>query len=162
MNLTVDIELAAAIELAMHAELEAAGFYKRAAAGCLDPRGKDMFAQLERFERSHFENLKELRAGLGGERIWQGYAGTDFLPGRPGEGVDLDAPAKQADIDALQLAIEAERRAQAHYDDLAARAKQEAVVEMFRKLSVEEALHEKVLQDQFYALSNQGHWMWGE
>jgi rubrerythrin len=156
-----DLQLIDAIELALQAEADAQVFYTAAAAACGDPRGKDMFAQLARFEQSHFENLKLLRANLTGES-WSGYTGTEFRLDAPGGGAELDTLQIKSDIDAINLAIQAERKAADGYADLAEKARDPQVVDMFRKLSAEESLHLKVLEDQFFALSNEGHWVWGE
>ncbi|MDP8223792.1 MAG: ferritin family protein [Candidatus Lernaella stagnicola] len=157
-----DFSLADAIDLAMQAEADAAAFYAAAAESSTDPRGQDMFGQLARFERAHFESLKRLRESLlSGD--WPGYTGTEFLPERPGGNAGtLDDVEKAAAVDVINIALEAEQKAEQAYLDLAERAQAPEIVEMFRKLASEESLHHKVLEDQFYALTNEGHWKWGE
>jgi rubrerythrin len=34
--------------------------------------------------------------------------------------------------------------------------------EMFKKLAREEELHERILNDQYYSLNNNGVWTWGD
>jgi rubrerythrin len=157
-----DRELAAAIELAMHAEAEAEAFYTRAGESTGDPRGRDMFAQLARFEHHHYVSLQRLHEALRGD--FPGYqAAAALLPERPSAApLTLGEQQRKNDVDALTIAIAAETKAAASYRDLSARALADAVKKMFAKLAEEEELHRKVLEDQFFALTNASRWNWGD
>lgn len=162
MTEVADLNLASAIELAMASEKEAEAFYRRAADASADPRGKSMFRQLADFENSHYLNLQRLRGQLGGAPF-DGYAGTAFLPEKPAAApVALSDLQIKTDTEAIALAITAEKKAREAYLNLEKQAVSPVVKNMFAKLAAEEELHRKVLEDQFYALSNQGHWIWGE
>ena len=151
-----------AVKMAMNAEQEAAAFYEKAAGNTGDPRGRDMFLQLVTFEKSHYVALGKLQSSLeGGE--FQAYKGTAFSATKPGVPLSDFSPKRlKTDIDALNFAIEAEKKARATYLDLAGSAPGQEVADFFKKLAAEEQLHQKVLEDQFYALSNRGYWTWGE
>jgi rubrerythrin len=162
MDAQTDLQLQAAIDLAIKAELEAEDFYAKAAVASADPRGRDMFQKLARFERHHYESLKRLRETFG-EGSAAAYLGFSLLPEAPTAAASpLSDAQRQTDLDAIDTAISAERRAQAAYAELAARAVAPAVKRLFERLADEEALHEKVLQDQYLALANRGYWTWGE
>lgn len=147
-----------AVKLAMEAEKRAAEFYHQASEHTSDPKGRDMFAQLERFELKHYENLETYLEG-----DFREYKGTEFeefktaLSPQTYEGDGLTN-----DIDAISYAIEAEKKAKAAYRDLAALAAEERIVAFFNKLVYEEDLHRRLLEDQYFALSNKGYWTWGE
>jgi len=155
-------EMAAAVQLAMNAELEASSFYAKAAEVTADPRGRDMFAQLADFEKKHYRHLQNFFESMqGGE--FAGYDGSAFAHVNPEKpSVDLSEHQIKSDIDAINLAVAAEKKAKSTYQDLADKAEDDKVRDFFAKLVEEEDLHRRILEDQFYALSNEGHWTWGE
>lgn len=158
-NKTVWID---AVRLAMKAEQGAAEFYAKAAERTGDPRGRDMFAQLAAFEKSHYTALGSMleNAQTGAFAPYAGTGFADFRPEQPA--APLSETNMKSDIDALTIAIDAEKKAQAAYREMAESADDPEVLALFHKLAEEEAMHKKVLEDQVYALSNQGHWTWGE
>lgn len=150
-----------AIRLAMEAELEASAFYRQAAQKTNDPKGKDMFTQLADFERGHYRHLERLLES--GAVKFTGYEGLSFKQAKPGvPAKELAGGDRQTDIEAIKLAIKAEEKAHQAYLELAEKAGNSTVKDMFAKLAEEENLHRRILQDQFYSLSNQGLWVWGE
>jgi rubrerythrin len=155
-----DIE---AIKLAMEAEKEAYQTYSRAAKKTVDPKGRDMFQQLSEFEMNHYQKLKDLLKSLQEEGEWILYEGTSlkkkFIP------LKMKKPKGQeqlTDMDALKIAIREEKKAQAYYRSLAELAKDPRGRDMYKRLANEEALHEKLLNDQYYSLQNTGLWSWGD
>jgi rubrerythrin len=151
-----------AIELAIEAERKAAAFYAAAADKAIDPRGRDMFRQLARFEQGHYEYLLGARDSLAAGKDYPVYPGTDFEPTRFDARVPIDEAAKSDLVGAITIAIDAERRAEAEYRRLAEAARGDAGRAFFLRLAQEEGLHEKVLAIQFYAIANQGQWTWGD
>ena len=146
----------------MQAEQVAAEFYEQAAKRTSNPKGRDMFMQLASFEQAHYRILKKYLESLGVGKF-EGYEGTSFSEIPPQ--VQQSSPtgdSLQTDLDALTLAIEAEKKARAAYIDLAKNSTDDSVSSFFLKLASEENLHRKVLEDQFYTLSNKGLWTWGE
>ena len=151
-----------AIDLAMVVERKAAAFYADAAAHAADPRGRDLFAQLARFEEGHYEYLKRARESVAAGTDYPVYAGRDFEPARFDQAVPVERAARADVTGILSLAMEAERRAEAEYGRLADAASTVAARAFFLKLAQEEALHEKVLGIQFYSINNRGLWTWGD
>lgn len=152
-----------AIRMAMQAEREAFLHYLKASRGTRDPRGREMFRQLSGFEANHYRKLRTLSESLEAKGEWIAYDGTSLKPGaQPLKAEKLSGPDRLNDLDALKIAIQAEKKAQAYYRSMAELTGDGRGKEMFRRLAEEEALHEKLLNDQYYALHNTGIWSWGD
>jgi rubrerythrin len=65
-------------------------------------------------------------------------------------------------MDALKAAIREEKKTQNYYRSMAELAKDPRGKDMYKRLADEEALHEKILNDQYYSLHNTGVWSWGD
>jgi len=154
------------IETAMAAEKDANNFYSRAAQKTKDPKGRDMFSQLADFEMNHFRHLKDLYDSLKGEGKWIAYPGTTFsVKGKKistGLSIGEEVGSQADDLDALSMAVKEERKAQKYYSEMAGKTADPLGKDMFKKLAREEELHERVLNDQFYSLNNNGVWTWGD
>jgi rubrerythrin/DNA-directed RNA polymerase subunit RPC12/RpoP len=152
-----------AIEIAMHAEKEASQFYAQASKKTKDPKGREMFLELSRFEAHHYDKLKELLKSLEERKEWILYSGTHLkaksIP------LKIERPKGQeqlSDMDALKIAIREEKKARSFYSSMAELTQDPRGKDMYKRLADEEALHEKVLNDQYYSLHNTGVWSWGD
>ena len=162
-----NVDMLGAIELAMEAEHKAHIFYKDGAEKSEHPQGKDLFLQLADFERSHYEHLKKLYESLSSSGNYINYAGTSFSKSKVEVKGEIEGePKKNEVLEILNLAIEAEREAQQRYEDLAGQTTDTSGQEMFKKLSEEERLHLRILNDEFFNLANKGAWssksLWSE
>lgn len=153
-----------ALDIAMDAELKAQAFYAQAAVEIRDPQGRDLLGRLAAFEQHHYEKLAELARSLqeNGQFIeYEGRTVDQFLPqvGR-GEtaGILLEQMKDEAGI--LSKAIENEKLAGERYQVLAEETTDPAGQDMFRQLANEEKVHQRILEDEFFSLSNQGTWAW--
>ena len=159
---TVQADLKA-IENAMKAEKEASQFYSKAAKMTRNPKGKDMFQQLSEFEMNHYTKLKELSQSIQKNGEWILYSGTSFKKKPIPLKIDkLKGQEQLTDMDALKIGIREEKKAQFYYRSMAELTKDPRGKDMFKHLANEEALHEKVLNDQYYSLHNTGVWSWGD
>ena len=154
------------IKTAMAAEKDAHNFYSSAAQKTQNPKGKDMFSQLADFEMNHFRHLKQLYDSLKGEDKWIAYSGTTF-PTKRGKiskelSVGEEVGSQADDLDALSIAIKEERKAHEYYLEMARGTADPLGKDTFKKLAREEELHERILNDQFYSLTNNGLWTWGD
>jgi rubrerythrin len=152
-----------AIRVAIAAEKEAYQTYSKAAKMTKNPKGRDMFQQLSEFEMSHFQKLKDLLKSLEEKGEWILYSGTSFK--KRSIAMKMEKPKGQeqlTDMDALGMAIREEKKAQALYRSMAELTKDARGKDMYKRLANEEALHEKVLNDQYYSLHNTGIWSWGD
>jgi rubrerythrin len=151
-----------AIRVAMEAEKEAYQTYLKAAKKTKNPKGRDMFQQLSAFEMNHFQKLKDLLKSLGEKGEWILYSGTSFKKTIPMKMEKLKGQEQLTDMDALRMAIREEKKAQAYYRSMAELTRDTRGKDMYKRLANEEALHEKVLNDQYYSLHNTGVWSWGD
>jgi rubrerythrin len=155
-----DIE---ALKIAMEAEKNAYQSYTKAAKNTKNPKGKDMFQQLSEFEMNHYQKLKDLLKSLQVKGEWILYGGTTLKK----KAISLKAekpkgPEQLTDMDALKIAVREEKKAQVYYRSMAELTKDPQGRDMYKRLADEEALHEKLLNDQYYSLHNTGLWSWGD
>ncbi len=153
-----------ALELAMDAESKAQAFYAQAAVEIQDPQGRDLLGRLAAFEQHHYEKLAELARSLQekGQFIeYETRTVDQFMPlvGRGETAGSLLEQMKDA-AGILSKAIENEKRAGERYQSLAGETVDPKGQDMFRKLAHEENIHQRILEDEFFSLSNQGAWGW--
>jgi rubrerythrin len=153
-----------ALDIAMDAELKAQAFYAQAAAEIQDRQGRDLLGRLAAFEQHHYEKLAELARSLQETDQFIDYETRNvdqFTPliGR-GEtaGSLLEEMNDVAGI--LSTAIDNEKQAGERYRVLAGETVDPKGQDMFRKLANEEQIHQRILEDEFFSLSNQGTWGW--
>ncbi len=152
-----------ALEVAIEAEREAYQNYSRLAKKTKDPKGRDMFQQLSEFEVNHYQKLKNLLKSLQEKGEWILYEGADFKKRKiPLKAEMPKGQDRLTDMDALKIAIHEEKKAEAFYRTMAELTKDVRGKDMYKRLANEEALHEKVLNDQYYSLHNTGLWSWGD
>jgi rubrerythrin len=155
-----DIEI---VKVAMEAEKDAYQAYSKAAKKTTNPKGRDMFQQLSEFEMNHYQKLKELLKSLQEKGEWILYEGTSLK--RKIISLKTQKPKGQeqlTDMDALKMAIREEKKSQAYYRSMAELTKGPLGRDMYKRLANEEALHERLLNDQYYSLHNTGLWSWGD
>jgi rubrerythrin len=152
-----------AVRVAVEAEKNAYQTYSKAAKKTKNPKGRDMFQKLSEFEMNHFQRLKDLLKSLQEKGEWILYGGTSIKKATPSLKVQRVKDQEQlTDMDALRMAIREEKKAQAYYRSMAELAKDPRGRDMYKRLAGEEALHEKILNDQYYSLHNTGVWSWGD
>lgn len=152
-----------AVKVAMEAERNAYQAYSQAAKKTTNPKGRDMFHQLSEFEMNHYQKLKDLLKSLQEKGEWILYEGTSLK--KKAISLKLVKPKGQeqlTDMDALKIAIREEKKAQAYYRSMAGLTQDPRGRDMYKRLASEEALHEKLLNDQYYSLHNTGAWSWGD
>lgn len=153
-----------ALEIAMEAELKAQVFYAQAALEVPDPQGRDLLGRLAAFEQYHYQKLSELSHSL-----LAGGAFIDYEVRTIGQFQPLAASGETAgtlldelkDVPSiLSRAIESEKVAGERYRVLADHTADAKGQEMFRRLAYEETIHQRILEDEFFNLSNRGVWGW--
>ena len=161
--LWTDREDIKAVKVAMEAENNAAQSYSKAAKKTRNPKGREMFQQLSEFEMNHYQKLKDLLKSLQDKGEWILYEGTSLK--KKTISLKMEKPKGQeqlTDMDALKIAIREEKKAQAYYRSMAELTDDPRGRDMYKRLASEEALHEKLLNDQYYSLHNTGLWSWGD
>ena len=152
-----------AVKVAMEAERNAYQTYSKAAKKTMNPKGRDMFLQLSEFEMNHYQKLKDLLKSLQEKGEWILYGGTSLKK----KTIALKTPKPKGqeqltDMDALKMAIREEKKSQAYYRSMVELTKDPLGRDMYKRLAEEEALHERLLNDQYYSLHNTGVWSWGD
>jgi rubrerythrin len=159
-----ELGLEEALDIAMDAELKAQAFYAQAAIEVQDAHGRDLLGRLAAFEHYHYEKVAELARSLyeSGRFIeYETQTLEQFMP-LVGSGEAGSTPFEDLKDTAsiLTKAIGNEKIAGERYRALAAETTDPLGQDMFRKLANEENIHERILEDEFYSLSNQGTWGW--
>ncbi len=153
-----------ALDIAMTAELKAQAFYAQAAVEVQEPHGRDLLGRLAAFEQYHYQMLSELARSLAADGQFIAYQTRtmeQFLPvvgGGEAGGTLLDELKDVPGI--LGKAIDNEKIAGERYRVLAEETTDRNGQDMFRKLANEEQIHQRILEDEFFSLSNRGVWGW--
>jgi rubrerythrin len=159
-----ELGLEEALDIAMDAELKAQAFYAQAAIEVQDPHGRDLLGRLAAFENYHYRKLSELARSLyeSGQFIeYETQTLEQFIPlTGSGEAQGTRFAELKDTASILTKAIENEKIAGERYRVLAEETDDARGRDMFRKLANEEQIHERILEDEFYSLSNRGVWGW--
>jgi len=146
---------------AMNAEIKAKEFYLKASQKAQSPSGQQFFKELADFEQRHYERVKHV--------IESRKAGQPFDTYEPAHIPLIDAevkgeiePNKTEIVDVINIAIQAEKDAQERYKKIADALDDERSKALFTGLAEEESKHQRLLEDQFYHMSNKGTIIWGE
>ncbi len=159
-----ELGLEEAIDIAMDAELKAQAFYARAAVEVQDPRGRDLLSRLAAFEQYHYQKLSELAQSLHKSGRFVAYETRTIEQFAPlaggGETAGTQVAALETEASILNKAIENEQIAGERYQALAEQTDDPTGRAMFQNLANEERMHQRILEDEFFSLSNQGIWGW--
>ncbi len=146
---------------AMNAEVQAKKFYTEAAEKASSNAGRKLFKELADFEQGHFDRLKKI--------IESRSQGLKIESPTPAKETPIKAevegefePNKDEIVKVLGIGIEAEKKAQAKYREIANLFDDEEAKSIFSNMAEEERKHQTILENQFYAMSNTGKIIWGD
>lgn len=148
--------------VALESELLASRFYKDAVKKAESSTARRFFKELAEYEMKHYDNIREIIEKresnkkikkLNVERIKE-----KIKPEIKGE----FEPNKSEIADVLSIAIEAEKKAYERYRKLAEKIDDEEGKKIFEALAGEERKHQRILEDEFYNISNKGMIIWGD
>ncbi|MDH4210134.1 MAG: ferritin family protein [candidate division WOR-3 bacterium] len=146
---------------AMNAEAEAKKFYMDAAEKAQSNAGKNLFKELAEFEQGHYDRIKKII-----ESRNTGVTLTEIVPSKDisvkSEVEGQFEPNKDEVIKVLTIGIEAEKKAQAKYLEIAKISEDNESKSIFTNMAEEERKHQLILEDQFYSMSNKGKIIWGD
>jgi len=153
----LNLNLSKAIQLAMETEKSASEFYADAATK-IGPIGKKLFEELAEFELHHYKKLATLRKALIDEGVFIKYDGKNLpVPDQPRkEKVSEDEKLSMMNI--ITMAIDAEKRAEDSYIDMAEQTEDPDGKEMFHMLANEENQHYRILRGVYWNLNQTGEW----
>ena len=141
-------EVLDAIMQAIEIEKETFDLYARAEQKTFNPSGKRIFRWLARTEEEHYLKLTELYNSYSDGERWVFYGGTTISL----EGEEQGAGFDTSDLEALEMAMEIEKKGIAHFDNLALTASDPDGRGMFKTLATEEREHLRVITEKLRAL----------
>ena len=164
--MTTSLDIMDAIRIAMAAEEKARAFYLDAKEKVSHAEAQNLLIQLAAFEQYHYDKLAALFDSLSQEKGYISYPSPDIaLPTAPNT-LEGGRAARESNlntaVEVLSTAIDAERSARSHYEELAEKTADPEGRTMFRQLAEEEHTHYRILSDELYNLSNRGLWIWSE
>jgi rubrerythrin len=155
MDLTVDNLLTEA----MNAEIKAKEFYEQAAAKAKSNAGKNFFIEMSNFEQNHYNKVKKLIESRNtGKKIDLSWT-PDLKEIRAEIEGEFEAN-KDEIVKVISLAIDAEKDAQERYLKIAELLDDPDEKSIFSNLADEEGNHQRILEHQFYQISNKGTIIW--
>lgn len=145
---------------AMKSELEAKNFYINASNKAQSQAGKNLFKELSEFEQNHYEKVKNIIESLKNEINIDISAEEQNIKHIESEVEGEFEPNKDEIVTVINLAIESEKNAQERYEKISTMFEDEESKKIFNSLAQDERNHKKILEDQFYQLSNKGIIIW--
>ncbi len=141
-------EMLDAVMRALELEKETFDFYTRAEQKTFNPAGKRIFRWLARTEEEHYLKLTELFNSLDQGGRWVFYGGTTIPlePDGPGEKqVGFDT----SDREALEIAMDIEKRGIAYFEELAKKTSDPDGRGMLETLRDEEKEHLRIIAEKY-------------
>lgn len=142
-------EMVDALMRAMEIEKETFDFYTKAEHKTFNTDAKRVFRWLARTEEEHYLKLTELCKSLHEGGRWVFYGGSTIsLEPSEGHGVGFDT----SDLEALELAMEIEKKGIAYFDELVKKTSDPDGKGMLETLRDEEKEHLRVISGKYKAL----------
>jgi rubrerythrin len=153
-------ELDSLLVEAMKSELEAKKFYEDAASKAQSQAGKRLFKELAEFEQNHYKRVKNIiESRTSNIEIQAPDVTTQSISIKPEIEGEIESN-KDEIITVLNMAIDAEIKAQERYRRIANLFDDEESKKIFFDLSLDERNHQRILEDEIYQLSNKGTIIW--
>ncbi len=159
-----DKELKEAIAQAVKMETDGMAFYRKAGETVKSPIGRMMFQSFVKDEENHLKIVNEILQDMFNRSVEEAFVGTPasriksiFEENR--ESLNERLSADPGDIEALDMAMEMERKGYQLYHDASQRAEDEKLKALFSRLAGEEQAHFNMLQNNRDYLSDTGNWM---
>ena len=143
---------------AMNSEKKAQEFYENASLKAKSQAGKKLFKELGQFENNHYNRIKKIIESKNNKIIYENEDVKKLEIRSEIEG-EIE-PNKDEIVDILNLAIESEKKAHDRYKKISNLFDDDMNKSIFNNLALEERNHQKILEDQFYHMSNKGTIIW--
>ncbi len=151
-------------------ELDGKGMYQQAAERTKDELGKAMFRSFAEEEEQHLHVLQVQYAELNESGEWVDIDAARKEPRDPKlalfpqeeASVKEIIPAGASDLEALQIAIDFERRAVRMYEQAASQTDNPTAEAFYRELAEWEGTHYEILDNSYDYLANKGEWFFQE
>lgn len=146
---------------AMNSEIEAKNFYNDASKKAQSQAGKKLFRELAEFEQNHYKRVKKI---IESHNNRLEFEKTRIIKDKPKIHSEVEGeyePNKDEIVTIINLAIDAEKKAQERYSKIAEMLDDDESKNIFYELAQDERNHQRILEDEFYQLSNKGTIVWG-
>ncbi len=143
-------EMLDAIMRAMEMEKETFDYYTAAEQKTFEAGGKKIFRWLAKTEEAHYLKLSELYNSLSEGERWVFYGGSTISL-EPEAGVP-DVGFGTGDLEALEVAMEIEKKGIAHFEGLAAKTTDPDGKSMLETLAAEEREHLRIITEKYKAI----------
>jgi rubrerythrin len=153
-------DLDALLNEAMESEKKAESFYDEASSKAKSQAGKKFFKELAIFESKHYYKIKKIIESRNNKIKFETSYKSKKLPKINAEIEGEIETNKDEIVNVINLAIEAEKNAQERYRKIADLFDDEEAKKIFNNLSEDERNHQRMLEDQFYHISNKGTIIW--
>jgi len=145
---------------AMKSELEAKNFYIDASKKAQSQAGRKLFKELAEFEQNHYERVKSIiESRTNNMEIQITNVVTQDISIKSEIEGEFESN-KDEIITVLNMAIDAEIKAQERYERIADLFDDEKSKKIFFNMSLDERNHQRILEDEIYQLSNKGTIIW--
>ena len=155
-----DLDIYDLLNDALNSEIKAKEFYEDASEKAQSQAGKKFFKEMADFEQNHYTRVKKVIESLDQGIKIEGQETQSDSPSVRSEVEGEFEPNKDEIVNVINLAIEAEKNAQERYRTIAGLLTSEEEINIFNDLANEERNHQKMLEDQFYHISNKGTIIW--
>lgn len=145
---------------AMNSEIKAKEFYNNASEKAQSQAGKKFFKELANFEQNHYDKVKKIIESIDKGIEIESQDSQSDIPIKKSEVEGEFEPNKDEIVDVINLAIEAEKNAQERYRKIANITTDDNIKDIFDNLANEERNHQRILENQFYHISNKGTIIW--
>jgi len=153
-----------AAEIALKMENDAVDYYKEAADRTSHPVGKKMFLSIMEDEQKHVKMITALLKGMDiTEESAEPMDRVKTIFEEMKSDLSEQLTATSDDKEALNIAMEMERKGRKFYEESLAKATDEKTKALFTRLVKEEEQHYKVFANTYNFLNDTGNWfMWEE
>ena len=143
-----------ALMQAMEMEKETFDFYTKAEHKTFNLTGKRIFKWLAKCEEQHYLKLSELYASLDESGRWVFYGGSTITLETDLEGTQ-HVGFETGDLEALEIAVDIEKKGIAYYDELLRKISDPAGRTMLQTLRDEETEHIRVISEKLQLLQGE-------
>jgi rubrerythrin len=141
-------EMLDAIMRALEIEKETFDYYTRAEQKTFDPGGKRIFRWLAKTEEVHYLKLSELYSALEENGRWVFYGGSTISLEAEEQG-EKQISFTTSDLEALEIAMDIEKKGIAFYEELALKTGDPEGRSMLTTLREEEVEHLRVITEKY-------------
>jgi rubrerythrin len=144
---------------AMNSEKRAKEFYIQASSKAESGSGKKMFKELAEFEENHYERIKHIINSINEDNKMdiKEIQEISYVKSE----IEGEIETNKNEISNIILtAIESEKEAQKRYLKIAELFEDDEGKQIFEGLANDERNHQRILEDQFYNISNKGLIIW--